>query len=135
MTSAFIEHLKKQPSATVINVSSGLAFTPLAVTAVYCATESGITLLDAFAALPAERQFGDGSRVGSSVGADRAVGRQKRSSGNAAQKVYCRSHDRSRNGRWRESLVEGVKGCVINAGPNEGAFVTQFNDRLAQSLH
>ncbi len=42
MTSALIEHLKKQPSATVITVSSGLAFVPLAVTATYCATKAAI---------------------------------------------------------------------------------------------
>ena len=38
VTSAFIEHLKKQPAATLVTVSSGLAFVPLAVTATYSAT-------------------------------------------------------------------------------------------------
>ena len=35
MTSALIEHLKKQPAAYVINTTSGLAFVPMAVTATY----------------------------------------------------------------------------------------------------
>ncbi len=42
MTSALIEHLKKQPSATVITVSSGLAFVPLSMTATYSATKAAI---------------------------------------------------------------------------------------------
>jgi len=42
MTSALIEHLKKQEGAVVAYVSSGLAFTPLAMTATYCATKAAI---------------------------------------------------------------------------------------------
>ena len=42
MTGALIEHLKKQEAATVINVSSGLAFTPLAMAAVYSSTKAAI---------------------------------------------------------------------------------------------
>jgi uncharacterized oxidoreductase len=42
MTSALIDHLKQQPSATVIHVTSGLAFIPLALTATYSATKAAL---------------------------------------------------------------------------------------------
>jgi uncharacterized oxidoreductase len=42
MTSSLIEHLKKQPAAYVVNVTSGLAFVPLAITATYSATKAAM---------------------------------------------------------------------------------------------
>ncbi len=42
LTAALLPHLQKQPEATIINVSSGLAFVPLALTPTYCATKAAI---------------------------------------------------------------------------------------------
>jgi uncharacterized oxidoreductase len=42
MTSALIEHLKKQPRATIINNTSVLAFVPLAGNAVYSASKAAL---------------------------------------------------------------------------------------------
>ena len=42
LTAALLPHLQQQPRATVINVSSGLAFIPLHVTPTYCATKAAI---------------------------------------------------------------------------------------------
>ena len=42
---AFIEHLQAQPDATIVTVSSGLAFSPLGATPSYCASKAAIHLL------------------------------------------------------------------------------------------
>lgn len=42
LTSTFLPHLITQPRATLINVSSGLAFVPMARFPVYCATKAAI---------------------------------------------------------------------------------------------
>ena len=42
MTKAFLPHLKTQPDAAIVNVSSGLAFVPLPTSPVYCATKAGL---------------------------------------------------------------------------------------------
>ncbi len=38
----FLPHLKNQPVATLLNVSSGLAFVPLSIFPVYCATKAAV---------------------------------------------------------------------------------------------
>ena len=42
LTAALLPHLRKQPEAAVINVTSGLAYVPLAMTPTYCATKAAI---------------------------------------------------------------------------------------------
>jgi uncharacterized oxidoreductase len=42
MVKQFLPHLKKKPSAAIMNVSSGLAFVPLPISPVYCATKAGL---------------------------------------------------------------------------------------------
>jgi uncharacterized oxidoreductase len=42
LTAALLPSLRKQPRATIITVSSGLAFVPLAMTPTYCATKAAI---------------------------------------------------------------------------------------------
>jgi short-subunit dehydrogenase involved in D-alanine esterification of teichoic acids len=45
LIAAFIEHLEAQPAATIVTVSSGLAFTPLAATPSYSAAKAAIHML------------------------------------------------------------------------------------------
>jgi uncharacterized oxidoreductase len=45
LIAAFIEHLQAQPDAAIVTVSSGLAFTPLAVTPSYNASKAAIHML------------------------------------------------------------------------------------------
>jgi uncharacterized oxidoreductase len=42
LTAALLPLLKQQPAATIVTVSSGLAFIPLALTPTYCATKAAI---------------------------------------------------------------------------------------------
>jgi uncharacterized oxidoreductase len=45
LIAAFIEHLQAQPDATIVTVSSGVAFTPLAVTPSYSASKAAVHML------------------------------------------------------------------------------------------
>jgi uncharacterized oxidoreductase len=45
LVAAFVEHLQSRPDATIVTVSSGLAFTPLRVTPSYNASKAAIHML------------------------------------------------------------------------------------------
>ncbi|BAY42844.1 short-chain dehydrogenase/reductase SDR [Scytonema sp. HK-05] len=42
LSTMFIPHLIKQRESAIVNITSGLAFTPLAVVPIYCATKAGL---------------------------------------------------------------------------------------------
>ena len=42
VSAEFLPHLKNQQGATLLNVSSGLAFVPLSIFPVYCATKAAV---------------------------------------------------------------------------------------------
>lgn len=42
LTAALLPHLRRQQNAVIVNVTSGLAFVPLALTATYCATKAAL---------------------------------------------------------------------------------------------
>ncbi len=42
LTAALLPHLQQQPASTIINVTSGLAYVPLAITPTYCATKAAL---------------------------------------------------------------------------------------------
>ena len=70
MTSALIEHLKRQESATVLNVSSVLGYVPMAFAALYSATKAGIDARTRWTPLSAQRNIGTGFGNRSAVGSD-----------------------------------------------------------------
>jgi len=74
MTSALIEHLKQQPAAWVIHVTSGTAFVPLPVTAAYSATKAALHLVLAFATVPAQRHQRQGFGTSPAVCSNRTDG-------------------------------------------------------------
>jgi uncharacterized oxidoreductase len=134
MTSALIEHLKQQPAAAVINVTSGLAFTPLAPTAIYCATKAAIhsytqslrfklkqTQVKVLELAPpyVQTDLLNGKEDPRAMPLDAFI----------AETMTLLATDAD------EILVERVKPLRNNAGPNEAAFVNHFNDMMAQQPH
>jgi uncharacterized oxidoreductase len=133
MTSALIEHLKKQEYAVVANVTSGLAFIPLALNAVYSATKAAIhsyTLSLRFrlkttsvkvleiappyvqTELTGERQKNDPH----AMPLDKYIDETMKLLGTDAD----------------EAMVDNVTERRKNQGPNEWEFVNKFNDLMVQ---
>ena len=97
LTAAFLPHLRRQPGATVLMVSSGLAFVPIAITPTYCATKAAILFLFAVSAVAASRQQRRGARTCAALCSDRTdgPGPEDRPSCAAAQRLHRRDDEHS----------------------------------------
>ena len=132
MTSALIGHLKTRPDAAIITTTSGLAFTPLAMTAVYCMTKAALhsyimslryklkgTSVKVIELAPPYVQtelMGPGMKVDPrAMPLDEFI----------AEVMTLLATDAD------EILVERVKQLRNNVGPNEYAFFNQLNDMMS----
>jgi uncharacterized oxidoreductase len=132
MTGALIEHLKKQDQATVINVSSGLGFVPLAVAAVYSSTKAAIHSYTL-----SLRYKLKGSSVTVLEIVPPWVQTDLLNSKNEPRAMplaeFIEETMKVLGTDAAEVLVERVKMLRNNAGPGDVAFVVQFNDMIGQS--
>lgn len=128
LTSALVDHLKKQPSSTVINVTSGLAFVPLAGSSIYSATKAAI---HSYTLSLRHRLRKTSVRVVELappyVQTEINPGQSKAA---AAMPLadFLREAVDLLGTNTDEVLVERVKRQRNNAGPNEHAFVREFNE-------
>lgn len=131
MTSALIEHLKKQDAAIVMNVSSGLAFVPLAKTAIYCSTKAALHSYTL-----SMRYLLKGSSVKVLELIPPWVQTDLLDSGNNPNAMplaqFIEETMKALSTDAEEVVVERAKMLRNNPGPAEAAFVNQFNDMIAK---
>lgn len=130
MTSALIEHLKAKPDAVIANVSSVLGFVPMAVTAVYSATKAALhsyTLSQRYLLREHRIQLVEiappwvRTELLNSTEEERAIPLDQFIT--EAMKQFESGVD--------EILVSPAEAMRANPGPNEHAWVNQFNDIVA----
>lgn len=129
LTSALIEHLKKQNDAAVINNSSVLGFVPLAIAAVYCATKAAIhsytlSLRYKLKGTPVKVIELSPPWVQTDLINSNNEPRAMPLADFIAETLAILGTD------VEEVVVERARPVRNNAGPNEGPFVTQFNDMM-----
>jgi uncharacterized oxidoreductase len=131
LTSALIDQLKKQESAIIYNTSV-LAYIPLAFAAVYSATKAA---LHSFA-LSQRYKLRDTSVSVLEI-APPWVQTDLLGSNNEPRAMplaeFIEETISVLGTDVQEVLVERAKPLRNNPGPNEGAFVTEFNDLMAQA--
>jgi uncharacterized oxidoreductase len=130
LTGALIEHLKRQKNAAVINNSSVLAFVPLTFTAVYSATKAAL-----HSYTMSLRYKLKGTAVKVLEIAPPWVQTDLLGSNNEPRAMplaeFIDETMRVLGTDAEEVLVERAKPLRNNTGPNEAAFVNQFNDMMA----
>ena len=131
LTSALIEHLKKQEKAAVIYNTSVLGYVPLALTAVYSSTKAA---LHTYALSQRYKLRGTSVSVLEIVPPWVQTDLMKSNEEPRAMplKEFIDETIKVLGTDAEEILVERAKLLRNNPGPNEGAFVTQFNDLMLQ---
>jgi uncharacterized oxidoreductase len=131
MTSAFIEHLKSQKSATILNVSSVLGFVPMAFAALYSSTKAGI-----HAYSMSLRYMLEGTSVKVQEIAPPWVQTDLLNSSEEPRamplKPFIEQTMEALGTNDNEILVEVAKPFRANPGVNETAFFHQLNDGFAR---
>ena len=127
MTGALIEHLKRKPQASVINTTSVLGFVPLAVTAVYSSTKAAMHSYT----MSLRYKLKDTSVSVLEI-APPWVQTDLLGSNNEPRAMplseFIEETMKVLGTGAEEVLVERAKPLRNATGPNEAAFVTQFND-------
>ena len=131
LTSALIEHLKKQSAATIIYNTSVLGYVPLAITAVYSSTKAA---LHSYVLSQRYKLKNTAVRVLeialSWVQTDLLGSNDEPRAMPLAE--FIKETMVVLGTDAQEVLVERAKPLRDNPGPNEGVLVTQFNDSMSQ---
>ncbi len=132
MSAALIDHLKAQPAATIVNVTSILGFTPLALTSVYSSTKAA---MHSYTLSQRYKLRGTAVEV-----LELAPPWVATTLMNSQDDLRAMPLDRfialamaALETAETEVLVEEAKALRNNAGPGEGALVEQFNDLMMKT--
>ena len=132
MTSVLIDHLKQQESAAVVHMTSGLAFTPLAMTSIYCATKAA---LHSYALSQRFKLKGTSVKVleiaPPYVQTELMGGQQTNDPRAMPLKDFIDETIKALGTDNDEVLTERVGMLRNNPGPNEWEFVNKFNDMMS----
>jgi uncharacterized oxidoreductase len=129
LTSALIDHLKKQESAAVLNVSSVLGFVPMAIAAVYSSTKAA---LHSYSQSLRFKLRNTGVRVLEVIPPWVRTELLNSSEESRAMPLdeFLRETMEALATDADEVMVTRAKFLRDQAGPNEGAFVNTFNERF-----
>ncbi len=129
VSAAFVEHLKRQPDATIINNSSVLAFIPIAVTALYSATKAAIHSYS----LSQRFMLRDTSVKVLEIAPPWVDTDLIHKSGDARAMpldAFIAETLTKLETATTEVIVDGITALRANVGPNEHALVNQFNQSI-----
>jgi uncharacterized oxidoreductase len=132
MTEALLPHLKQQDHAAVINVTSGLAFIPIAVAATYCATKAALHSWTHSLRFALRETNVKVIEVAPPYVQTELTGEQQKNDPRAMPLAeYLAETMELLKGDADEILVERVKGMRNAAGPDERTFVTKYNEMMS----